>query len=209
LIGITVENRGPEAAALHLLPQLWFRNTWVRGRHPDEPRPSLAAEGGAVVARHALLGDMRLCCDGDPELLFCDNETNGPRLFGIPAAAAAGPFKDGIHDFVVHGARGAVNPGRTGTKMAACYRLEIPAGGSATARPRLAAQPPRDPFAHFTAVFAARLREADEFYAELAAPGPALGEEAMWVARQAYAGLLWGKQFYHYDVSHWLEGDPA
>ena len=207
LIAVTVTNRGPEAARLALLPQLWLRNTWSWGRWHLE-RPSLAAERGVVVARHPRLPVMRLALDGAPELLFCENETNVRRLFGIEGEG--GPFKDGIHDFVVHGARGAVNPELRGTKAAALYRLEIAAGESATVRTRLSAALPADPFAGCEEIFAARRAEAGEYHDELAREAGISGDaEARRIARQAYAGLLWSRQYYHYDVTHWLEGDPA
>ncbi|HEY8022307.1 MAG TPA: glucosidase [Thermoanaerobaculia bacterium] len=216
LISIEALNRGPQAAFLALLPQLWFRNTWSWGRD-HLARPSLAAEpaaGGSsplVAARHPLLPEMWLSLDGAPEILFCENETNVARLFG--AAGGAGPFKDGIHDCVVHGVHGAVAAEPRGTKMAAVYRQTVPAGGSLAIRLRFSAERPESSeraFADFAQVFAARRAEADEFYAELAREaGIEDDAEARRIARQAYAGLLWSRQYYHYDVSHWLEGDPA
>src|SRR6058998_3111766 len=207
LIRLTIANRGPEAAPLHVLPTLWFRNTWSWGRTGEGywPKPRLARAGdGTIVAEHASLGRYRLVADGAPELLFTDNETNVTRLFGTPNPS---PWvKDAFHDYVVHGRAEAVNPEGVGTKAACHYRLEIPAGGAVTAQLRLAAEaesggPPAD------RVFADRIREADAFYARHI-PGT-LGEGEQAVVRQAYASLLWSKKFYHYVVKDWLEGDPA
>src|SRR5258706_10294613 len=132
-MGIRVHIRGPEPASLQLLPTLWFRNLWRAD--PTAARPTLAADGPAIRARHAELGAWRLECDGAPGLLFTDNETNHQRLFGL---ANPTPFvKDGINDFVVHGRSDAVNPAATGTKAAAHYRLDIAAGGASTVRLRL------------------------------------------------------------------------
>jgi len=217
LVRFTIENRGPEAARLHVLPQLWFRNTWAWGREGEDgywPRPWLGAEGPAAIAtRHASLPPMRLDFapgpDGrPPELLFTENETNFKRLFG---AANPSPYvKDAFHEYVVHGAAGTVNPGRVGTKAAARYVLDVPARGSVRLQARLTllAEARAHPFdAGFDAVFEDRRREADEFYATCL--GSAMSAEEKNVARQAYAGLLWSKQFYHYVVKDWLEGDPS
>ncbi len=227
LMAVQVTNAGPEAATLHVLPTAWFRNTW--SWDDSEPRPVLAADGERrVVISHPFLGTLELTGgagpDGtSPELLFCENETNVPRLFG---AAPVTPYpKDGINDHVVSGAA-TVNPERSGTKCAFWYRLPVPAGGSAEVRLRLrpaassGARPAAgragstwagsaaDPLgAGFDQVIELRRAEADEFYAELT-PAAASADEAM-VLRQACAGMLWGKQLYYYDVSRWLDGDPA
>ncbi|HVP38198.1 MAG TPA: hypothetical protein VMS93_03335 [Candidatus Saccharimonadales bacterium] len=219
-IRITVFNRGPEAAVLHLLPTLWFRNTWSWGRRgPESPgRPRLARAGpGAVAAEHATLGRFRLVVGpgpegGLPELLFTENESDARRLFGTPNAS---PYvKDAFHEHVVRGHPDAVNPAGEGTKAAAHYVLEVPAGGAVEVRLRLfeagaAAAPAGGALlgADFESAFAARIREADEFYAGVLEPRLTPAERA--VARQAAAGLLWSKQFYHYVVQEWLEGDPA
>jgi hypothetical protein len=216
LIRITIANRGPEAAPLDVLPTLWLRNTWSWGRtgenHP--PRPLLRADAdGSVAAEHAQLGRFRLeVAPGPggeaPELLFTENETNRERLFG---AANPTPYaKDAFHAYVVDGREDAVNPERVGTKAAARYRLWLPAGGSAELRLRLAAEAERsaDPFGpSFAATFAAREAEADAFFASVLAEG--VEAEDARIARQAYAGLLHSKQFYHLIVRQWLEGDPA
>lgn len=210
LIRISAHNRGPEAAELHLLPTLWFRNTWSWGRDNRRPRLSRGpgVGGGAVVkCEHDYYGTRWLACEGAPELLFTDNETNFRRLYGIDNPS---PFvKDGINDYVVHAISDAVNPAATGTKAAAYYRMKIAPRSGATIRLRFSDQEPRaGMFGNpFDATFAKRLEEADAFYA-LRAPG-GVTEDARKVQRQAFAGLLWSKQFYHYDVRTWLEGDPA
>ena len=216
LVRITAANRGPEAATLHLLPTLWFRNSWSWGRDDDEypPRPALTAAGpGRLEAVHETLGRFTLVAgegpDGrPPELLFTDNETNTLRLFGEANRAAF--VKDAFHDRVVGGREGAVNPAGTGTKAAAWYRLELPPGAAATVRLRLSAaqEAPADPLGPgFDAVCADRIREADEFYAAVIPPALAPAERA--VARQAYAGLVWSRQFYNLVVQEWLAGDPV
>ncbi len=216
LIRVTVANRGPEAAPLEVLPTLWFRNTWSWGRagenHP--PRPVLRADAaGGIAAEHAQLGRFRLAVapgpGGEaPELLFTENETNQERLFGVPNPT---PYvKDAFHAYVVDGRPDAVNPARAGTKSAARYRLEIPAGASAELRLRLAAEAERsaEPFGRsYSATFAAREAEAEAFTASLLPDE--IGAEDAEIARQAYAGLLHSKQFFHFIVKDWLEGDPA
>ncbi|MDD5564018.1 MAG: hypothetical protein PHQ91_09915 [Thermoanaerobaculaceae bacterium] len=216
LVRISVSNRGADAATLHLLPTLWFRNTWSWGRDDDEypARPAITAAGpGRLEAVHETLGRCTLVAgagpDGRlPELLFTDNETNTLRLFGQPNRAAF--VKDAFHDRVVAGREGAVNPAAVGTKAAAWYRLELPPGGSAAVRLRLSAteEAPADPLeAGFDAVCADRIRETDEFYAAVIPPALAPAERA--VARQAYAGLVWSRQFYNLVVREWLDGDPT
>jgi len=214
LIRLTLSNRGPEPAPLHVLPTLWFRNTWSWGRQGEGywPRPRIERAPQGLRATHASLGAMRLAVEAaagsEPELLFTDNETNSLRLYNWPNP---GPYvKDAFHEYVVGGRREAVNPEGYGTKAAACYDLTIPAGHSLTLRLRLYAEdePPENLFgATFESVFAARLAEAEAFHA---ARTPAtMPPEAARVMRQARAGLLWSKQFYHYIVRDWLDGDPA
>ncbi len=209
LVRITVTNRGPEAAALHLLPTCWFRNTWSWGCTHDgcEVRPRMErADDGHVVADHPSLGRHHVYFDGAPELLFTDNETNAERLFGT---ANATPFvKDAFHRRVVEGDRSAVNRRGFGTKAAAWLRLDVPARGTVVVRARLAADGAVSgaPFGpEFERTFAERIREADAYFEAVLPPGDA---ERQRVARQAYAGLLWSKQFYHYAVAEWLAGDP-
>ena len=223
LVRVTVTNRGPAPATLHLLPTLWFRNTWRFGEtDPNAARPALAqiesagqANGTtAVRARHPTLGEMHLLAAPRPlELLFTENETNAARLF--PGTPNPAPFqKDGIGRYVVNRERTAVNPAGTGTKAAFYYLRTLAPGEAWTVRLRLgrpfalAAADVADPLgAAFDETFAARRREADEFYAQLAPA--ALTDEERRVQRQAFAGLLWNKQFYHYVVERWLEGDPG
>ncbi len=204
---VTAHNRGPDAATLHVLPTLWFRNTWSWGDEVE--KPSLGAiDGGsrtvAARASHPELGDWLVLADASAQLLFCENETNNERLFAAPNAS---PYvKDGIGELVVHGAHDAVNPAETGTKVAAHHVLEIPAGDSATVRVRLKASdaaPPAEALgAGFADVLAARREDADRFYATLIPRS--LDADAAMVMRQALAGLLWGKQYYEYDVHRWL-----
>ena len=209
LTRITVHNRGPEEAAMHLLPTLWFRNrwSWTKGA----TRPALARgdarDGTAlIVVDEPMYGRRYLEVDGAPGLLFTDNETNTERLFATPNAA---PFvKDAFTRFVVEGDRAAVNPAATGTKCAAHFVTTIAAGASATFRLRFSNVRVDAPFdGTFDEIFATRIREADEFYAAII-PGD-LSEDGRRVMRQALAGLLWNKQFYHYVVRDWLRGDPA
>jgi hypothetical protein len=210
LVRISATNRGPEPAELHLLPTLWFRNTWSWDGDPE--RPALRAGHPAVGRRlieadHASLLPRWLYAEGDPDLLFTDNETNVRRLYGV---ASPGSFaKDGINDCVVDGRKEAVNGAQTGTKASALYLALIGPGETATIQLRLSNAPfAHDPFgAEFAAIFRQRRREADEFYATVI---PAtLSEDAQRVMRQGFAGLLWSKQFYHYDVRRWIDGDPA
>ena len=202
-------NRGPDLAVLHLLPQLWFRNTWAWGHNAY--RPSLTATPeGHVQADHRDLGAFTLYCDAalpgmPPALLFCDNATNNQRLYGAPSDEKF--FKDGINDYLVQGQAGAVNPARTGTKAAAHYELALAPGATRVVRLRLAAAGLEKPFADFDATLRLRLAEADQFYQTLQA-GLA-DADARRVQRQAWAGMLWSKQFYNYDVPRWLAGDPA
>ncbi len=210
LVRITATNRGPVAAPLHLIPTLWFRNTWAWDVGAKRPRLARAASDGghvAVEATHPTLGTRRLCCDGAPRLLFTENETNHARLFDGPRVTLH--VKDGINDAVVGGRPEAVNPAETGTKVGAQYIFDVPGGASVSVRVRLAAVgSAAGPFgAGFTQVFADRLAEADDFYAGLL-PGER-SEDSRRVMRQAAAGLLWSKQFYHYDIRRWLSGDPT
>jgi len=204
LMRITAHNRGPEAAPLQLLPQLFFRNTW--SWKPDAFKPDIARTNrGVVIAKHAELGAYHFYTDGEPELLFCDNETN-VRRHGGPGDAP-GYFKDAFNEYLVQGNPTAVNPQCFGTKLGALYTLNIPAGGSQQVRVRLCKHGVRKPFADFAAVFEHRIAEADEFYA-----GVQKGidsEDARNVQRQAFAGMIWSKQFYYYNVREWLKGDAA
>ncbi len=210
LIRITAYNRGLEAATLHLLPTLWFRNTWSWGRDDHRPRLARARDlGDAAVIRaeHRYYGTRWLICGDHPELLFTENETNFQRLFG--AGNRTQWVKDGINDFVVRGVREALNPHGEGTKVAAMYRVDIPPGQCQTFRLRLTSDYPSEDVlsSGFEEVFEERLKEANEFYSKIIPP--ALSADAQNVFRQAMGGLFWSKQFFHYDVRTWLEGDPA
>jgi hypothetical protein len=211
VIRYTIANRGSEAATLHVLPTLWFRNTWSWGRTGEGywPKPRLArAADGAASAEHASLGRYRLAAAGRPALLFTENETNAQRLFGAPNPS---PYvKDAFHEYVVQGRTEAVNPKGEGTKAAFHYVLELTAGAEATIRLRLTAD--TEPGGPVTAgavdrVIDDRRREADAFFARHV---PAdLDDAERGAVRQAYAGLFWAKKFFHYVVKDWLEGDPA
>jgi hypothetical protein len=204
LMLVTVENRGPESAPLHVLPQLWFRNTWSWGYGSLKPVLH-ALQDGSIAAHHVQLGDYRLYSEGNPDLLFCDNESNVRRLYG--QQDARGYYKDALHEYIVHGNRDAANPALTGTKAAAHYAFEAPAGGRRCIRLRLTRDPGSRPFADFDAVFDLRRSEADEFYRHL--QRGISDDDAGRVQRQAFAGMVWNEQFYCYDVPQWLKGDPA
>lgn len=213
-VRITISNRGSESAPLWLLPTLWCRNVWSWGRTSEEHavRPVLSAVGGKILVAHEELGDYQLAVGYGPageraELIFTDNETNAPRLFGSPNGELF--FKDGFHDYVVDGRSDAINPEQFGTKAAALYRLIVPGGESVSIDLRLSskADAPAVPLGpEFDELLSQRRAEADAFHGRNI-PG-ALSPEEREVARQAYAGLVWSKQFYHYVVPHWLEGDP-
>jgi hypothetical protein len=210
LVRITATNRGPDAAELHLLPTLWYRNTWSWDL-PAPERPTLRAgvAGGHTVieGEHESLGARWLYCEGAPELLFTENDTNAQRLYHL---ANPKPWvKDSISDYVVAGKEDAVNPERVGTKAAALYRMKLDPGQSVVTRLRLSNSPiPGSAFGReFGVQFTERMREADEFY-ETIIPRK-LSDDARNVMRQAFGGLLWSKQFYYYDVERWLQGDPT
>jgi hypothetical protein len=230
LIRLTIANRGPEKATLHLLPTLWFRNTWSWGQIPEEctNKPTMVLErDGLVLARHDELGEYQLAYEGNATPLFCENETNAARLYGHGNGTAFA--KDAFHEYVVRGRTDAVNPARAGTKFAPHYVLEIEPGESRVVRLRLSSvaggadpggnqqdlvkrpgsTPPAtaDAFSDFNAIFAQRINEANEFYDAISPPE--IEEESKKVARQGYAGLLWSKQFYNYVIREWLSGDPA
>ncbi|MBK9953141.1 MAG: glucosidase [Candidatus Competibacteraceae bacterium] len=202
LLKVTAHNRGPEPARLHLLPQLWFRNTW--NWFEGAVKPSLRAQGDRRVLVDHPTGQRVADFDGPQDLLFCDNETNARRLSG--KADAPGYFKDAFHDYLIHGQEGAVNPERAGTKAAGWFVFDLPAGGGQALRVRL--RPDRgagDAFADFADLLEKRRQEADVFYAET--QKNVSDADARLVQRQALAGLLWSKQFYYYDIPQWLDGD--
>ena len=205
LMLVTAYNRGPDLAPLWLLPQLWFRNTW--SWKPNVTKPRMSAQSGGVKIEHPELGVYWATFDGEPTLLFCDNETNARRLFGD--GEARGFFKDAFHDYVVHQNQNAVNPAQTGTKAGGLYKFTVPKNGSISLRLRLCKADNgafHTPFSDFNKVFNQRTREADEFYAEL--QREITETDARLVQRQAFAGMIWSKQFFYYDVHEWLEGDP-
>jgi hypothetical protein len=220
LMLVTVHNRGPEEATIHLLPQLWFRNTWSWKQNAEHPELA-ATQDGAIVAKHAELGEYLLHGQGEPAWLFTENATNVRRHYG--QTETTGHFKDAFHDYLVAGNTGAVNPRQRGTKVAAHYKLRVPGGGSASMRVRLSRSPEptsphsrnrargatrrADAFSDFDIIFTQRRREADEFYAEL--QKDIAGPDARLVQRQAFAGMIWSKQFFYYDVPDWIRGDAG
>src|SRR6266478_1948512 len=215
LMRITVANRGPEAAVLHLLPTLWYRNTWIWGCKHDGCwiKPRITADGDSTLqGEHVNFGKHWLVAgpgtdNKAPRFLFTDNETNTKELYGTDNYT---PYvKDAFHEYVIHGRTDAINSKPVGTKVAAYYKLEIPAGKEVVLRLRLSSQelsPQKNLGQEFVDVFAIRRREADEFYAGVIPPKLSTAETN--VVRQAYAGLLWSKQFYHYIINDWLDGDP-
>lgn len=215
LIRINIWNRGPEAATIHVLPSLWFRNTWSWGKIQEEvtSRPDIRLlSDGRLLAEHLTLGAYCFASEtvhgeAGPEILFTENDTNQLACFGVPNPS---PYvKDAFHRYVIHGEKKAVNPAHHGTKAAIHHVMEVPAGGMVTIRCRLCAESswPSDPFADFHTIFEERIREADEFYAQRI--GQHLTAEKKNIARQAYAGLFWSKQFYYFVQPEWQKGDPA
>ncbi len=210
LIRITAHNRGPDSAELHLLPTIWFRNTW--SWTPHAPRPTLNRDGDLGDAQvihlsHEQYGSRWLLCEEAPELLFTENDSNRQRLWGLPNAT---PYlKDGINDYLISGKQETVNPQQIGTKASIHYHPTIAPGQNVTYRLRLTNLPPTEGMLgeEFETLFPARQQEADEFYAKRL--GTAHSPDAQNVQRQAFAGMLWSKQFYHFDVRTWLAGDPT
>ena len=209
LIKITITNRGPEAANLRVLPTVWFRNTWSWGRQDYRPelRQARLAPNPMIELNDDQPGTRWLHCEGSPELLFTENETNFRRLFGVENHTLY--VKDGINDYIVHGANDAVNPRHFGTKAAAHYKLDLEAGESVVLRMRLADSDfnNKNAFADFDTIFSLRQHEADEYYATVIPQH--LSPDAQNVMRQGFAGMLWSKQFYNYVIKDWLEGDPG
>jgi hypothetical protein len=202
LISIQIHNRGKETASLNVLPQLWFRNTWAWGY--DDDKPQMKLEKDYLTIHHSVLGDHYLFFEGDSKVLFCENETNTGRLFNYHTA---GTFKDGVNEFIVNGNTDAINTQPAGTKAAINYDVKIAGGKSATVKLRLSSRKIKNAFADFDEVFLNRKNEADTFYDDLQ-----LGIESddkKLIQRQAFAGMLWSKQFFFYDVAQWLKGDPA
>lgn len=203
LIKISVANRHKEAAPLSLLPTIWFRNTWSWGR--DDYRPEMHAEGSHNISiHHQRIGHYHLYCNGNPELLFCENDTNTKRLNGKRGIQPVA--KDGINDYIVNKKRTVLNKSGKGTKAAAHYNLSIGAGETITVQLRLSKEALDYPFHDYDAIFWQRIAETDEFYAEK--QRVVLSHEDRMIQRQAFAGMLWSKQYYYYDVDQWLNGDP-
>jgi hypothetical protein len=207
LMRVTVHNRATESATLHVLPQLWARNIW--SWKPESMRPRLVARADNSISVdhpdfHPDFRPLRLLCGGNPEFLFCENDTNVRRLWGMEAPGHY--FKDGINDYIVNGDFTAVNPERRGTKVAAHYRLTLPGTGSARLRARLTLDEHAVGLDAFDRILSERCAEADEFYAEL--QRGIADPDARLVQRQALAGMLWSKQFYYIDIPEWLNGDP-
>jgi hypothetical protein len=206
LIKITVTNRGTQEASLNLLPTIWFRNTWSWNQN-GTAKPRLRGASESVVELNCDLGKRWLYCDGAPELLFTENDTNTQRLFNFVNGSHY--FKDGINDYIVHDDLAAVNPERAGTKAAANYKLTLGPNESAAIRLRLTEKEhnKQEAFTSFEKIFGTRVHEADEFYQSIIPKH--LSDDARLVMRQAFAGMLWSKQYYHYVIERWLDGDPA
>lgn len=198
LIRISAFNRGPESADVYLLPMLWFRNTWSNS---DDEKPELRRIApGMVLASSPAIHDCMLTCEGNPELLFTDNETNAARLWGQTNLS---PFvKDAFHEYLIDKNANAVNPAKKGTKAAALYRLSIPAGQGETVRMRLSSQRAGNVLNDFEEIFSQRIADADEFYSRITPSS--LDEDERRVHRQALAGMLWSKQYYYFDLDKWL-----
>jgi len=202
LIKITIYNRASQDCALNVLPTIWFRNTWAWGY--DNYKPELTADShGVIEVYHRDIGQMWLNGEGSPELLFCDNETNTGRLYNYNDGKLY--FKDGINDHIINNAD-TINHKQTGTKAAINYDITIKAKNSYTVRLRLSKNA-KNGFDDFDTIFNSRIGEADAFYHELQKGN--MNPDSIMVQRQAYAGMLWSKQFYYFDINHWLNGDPA
>ena len=196
LMQVTVSNRGPDPAEIHVLPQLWFRNTW--SWFDEGKKPSLEQVGQNILVHHPKLGEHIVHFERADQIVFCDNETNLPKLYGVKSPH--GYYKDGFHEYVVNGNKAAVNTITRGTKAAGIHKRTVAPGGSEVIRLRLnAGQPKEDPFADFDSIFALRKSEADGFYGEI--QKKVIDEDVRWIQRQAFAGILWWKQYFHYDVT--------
>ena len=202
LIRITIHNRGSQSASLHVLPQIWFRNTWAWGY--DDYKPELRhSTNGSLNVSHKDLGENLLYYEGKTEVLFCENETNTARLYNHPQP---GTCKDGINDYLINGISGAVNAKPAGTKAALNFEMNVPAGKSKALRLRFS-KSNENPFEDFDEIFGKRIKEADEFFGEL--QKDIHDKDAKNIQRQAIAGMMWSKQFFYYDIAQWLKGDPA
>lgn len=205
LIKITIHNRANDEAALNVLPTLWYRNTWSWGQDNYKPQIHSMNMENTLVASHRDFGDMYLHTDGIFPFLLCSNETNGQKLYNSPSSQ--GYFKDGIHEYIVHGNSSAINPQKEGTKASVNYDLVIPPQGCQEIRLRLEGKGNHSPFEDFDSLFNLRKSEADEFYHSIQLDMKSQDEKD--IQRQALAGMLWSKQFYYFDVAQWLDGDPG
>ena len=209
LVRISIINRSAEPANLRVLPTIWFRNIWSWSNAEVHPllRESQLSPGAVIELNPTQLGRRWLYCEGSPELLFTENETNFHRLFGVHNRTRY--VKDGINDYIVGGVSEAVNPEKSGTKAAAYYALAIPPGATTLVRLRLTDSEFKNDgaFTKFDRILTQRQREADEFYATIIPQQ--LSADAQGIMRQGFAGMLWSKQFYHYVVKDWLQGDQA
>lgn len=206
LIKVTVENRSREAAPITVLPTIWFRNTWSWGYENYKHKPTLTGiEKSSIEIHHRLVGHFHLYVDHADELLFCENETNLERLYKTPNPTAY--TKDGIHNYIIHKNNESVNPNKTGTKASVKYNDIIPANGRKVYRLRFTNTAINTPFDDFNTIFKQRVKEADDFYAPL--QKGLKDEQLKSIQRQAYAGMLWTKQWYYYNVFEWLKGDPS
>lgn len=203
LIKITVHNLGPEEASVHVLPQVWFRNTWSWSSEPVKPEMYKDDEG-IIRMNHAQLGGYYLFAQNEPEVIFCENETNTGKLYNYPTE---GTFKDGINDYIVHSNKKAINHLPKGTKAAFDYELSVPSGKTKSVHLRLTSEFLTNPFQEFNEIFKTRLAEANEFYGSI--QENIKDKDKKDIQRQAFAGMLWSKQFYYFDISRWLEGDPG
>jgi hypothetical protein len=204
LLKITVYNRGPEAAPLHVLPNIWFRNNWELGYAHGKPGMERETDN-SIIIQHEILGNRWLYAENPDALLFCDNETNNEKCYLVPNQNDL-YYKDGINNYILHGAN-SVNPGQSGTKAAFHFKKIIGAGETETFRLRLSISELNKPFEEFDKIFSTRIEEANIFYAEKQGNLPT--EELKSIQRQAYAGMIWCKQYYYYNVNKWLNGDPA
>jgi hypothetical protein len=204
LMRVTVFNRGPEPAPLHVIPNIWFRNNWDLGYPIDKPSLERHTDD-SIFIQHPLLGKLILYADDPDQLLFCDNETNCEKCYSIPVKKDS-YYKDGINNYIVNGDN-TTNPANSGTKAAFHFKKIVEPGKPQTFRLRMRMESLENPFADFDHVFENRITEADLFYAELQTNLP--NDELKSIQRQAYAGMIWCKQFYYYNIEHWLTGDPA
>ncbi len=203
LIRITVYNRGKQKAEINIIPQIWFRNTWSWGYDDYKPKISLN-KNRVILAEHKDLGDYKLYFENSCDFLFCENETNIKKLYG--ADNPKGYFKDGINDYIINNKKDVINPQKYGTKAAVNYKIAVLNEQPGTIRLRLTKSSFKNAFEDFDKIFEDKINEANKFYSEL--QSDIISEDEKNIQRQAIAGMLWNKQFYYYDISQWLKGDP-